>query len=117
MQVSSSSTAEESSKQQQCIDSSWNKLEILSNSIGSIEYADNVEIKMYSHSKNKAKFYFAPISLINNKCARSYYNQETKQAEMDLHIELWNDQIKAKVARWVEQQHFQVKIISLLNNG
>ena len=96
-----------SKQQQKCIDSSWNKLEILPKSIGSIEY-DNVEIRIYSHSKNGAKFYFAPISLINDSSARSYYNQETKQAEMDLRVELWNDQVKAKVAQLLQQQHFQV---------
>ena len=90
---------------------SWAKLQISPENIGSMPY-ENKRLKIYEHAANlhnKAaelqqhalnktrsidKYFYAPISFLDPKSARSSYNNVTKHAEMEFRVEIWNDDAK-----------------------
>ena len=101
---------------------SWAKLQILPENIGSMPY-ENKRLKIYAHAanhqnkaaalqhtlnktaKSNSKYFYAPISLLNPKSARSSFNNVTKQAEMEFRVEMWNDDVEAKVSDWIKENH------------
>ena len=90
-------------------DSSWAKLQISPNNIGSMEYG-NFLVNIYAHSANErtnlsSKYYFAPISLLDHGSAQSFYNNVTIRAQMEFRIELWNDDVKTKVVQWIKDNY------------
>ena len=106
---------------------SWAKLQISPDNIGSMQYG-NMVLKIYQHASNQqknadaslpstsplsgamkksslSKYYYAPITLMDHRSARSSYNNVTKQAEMEFRVEMWNDDVKTKVAEWIKANH------------
>ena len=91
--------------------STWARLKISSDTVGSLEYGSFL-VNIYAHSTNQMtqnvstnKYFYAPITLLDHKSARSFYNELSRQQEMEFRIELWNDEIKAKVVQWIKENH------------
>lgn len=69
--------------------SSWAKLQISPDTLGSMEFMQ-FAIDVYEHAdnhkpttpKDRCKYYFAPISLLDHTSAVSFLNSVTNQAEM-----------------------------------
>jgi hypothetical protein len=95
--------------------SSWAKLQISPDDIGSMPYG-NKRIKIYEHAANQrnyvaplsknmsSKYYYAPITLLDHKSARSSFNNVTKRAEMEFRIEMWNDDVEQKIIDWIKRE-------------
>lgn len=91
--------------------SSWAKLQISPNTLGSMEFG-HFGIDVYEHTDNhkesnpedqckKCNYYFAPISLLDHTSAVSLLNNVTNQAEMRFRIYFWNAELKTKVVEYV----------------
>lgn len=90
--------------------SSWAKLQISPDTLGSMEFG-HFGINVYEHASNhkastpkdQCKYYFAPISLLNHTSAVSFLNNVTNQAEMRFRIYFWNAELKTKVVKYVSE--------------
>lgn len=88
--------------------SSWAKLEISDVVIGSMDY-DTYQVKIYNHASNKdvdmnnveKKYYFEPIGQLDHLSAKSNFNNVSKTAEMTFKINMWTDQIRADVHKFL----------------
>jgi hypothetical protein len=88
-------------------DSSWTKLQISPNSIGSMPYGD-YRINIYEHAANKdpgfngtKRYYYAPIVLINHQSAYSSFNNVSKEPEMRFRITMWNEPVELEIVKYV----------------
>ena len=114
------SSSETSASQQDDGVSSWAKLKISPDVLGSMPYG-NFRIDIYEHSSNQRirsstsepaeiakqnlfKYYYAPIVLLDNASAASYFNNFTGQFELTFRVELWNDDVQLKVTNWIKQE-------------
>jgi hypothetical protein len=96
--------------------SSWAKLQISPNTLGSMEFG-LYSINVYEHASNhnpttpkdRYMYYFAPISLLNHKSASSFLNNVTNQAEMRFHIYFWNAELKSRVVKFVSHQVLRLR--------
>jgi hypothetical protein len=76
--------------------------------LGSMEFG-HFGIDVYEHANNhkpttpkdRCKYYFAPISLLDHTSAVSLLNIVTNQAEMRFRIYFWNAELKTKVVEYV----------------
>jgi hypothetical protein len=90
--------------------SSWAKLEISPDTLGSMEYG-NFGIDIYEHTSNRkqntslgyCKYYFSPIALLDHESAVSFFNNVTKQPEMRFLIEMWNPKLKNEVIKYLSK--------------
>ncbi|XP_046459432.1 uncharacterized protein LOC124205909 [Daphnia pulex] len=87
------------------VSSSWAKLQISPDALSSMEYG-NFLIDIYEHAHNhmatttsEKKYFYSPITLLDNKSAVSSYNNVTKQPEMRFRIEMWNDKVQYEVVK------------------
>ena len=88
--------------------SSWSKFQISDDVIGTMDY-DRYSIKIYGHTKNKdnttknedKKYYFEPTGQLIHRSARSIYNNITKMAEMNFYVNMWSDDVRTKVHRFI----------------
>ena len=82
--VQSNSEKKFSNPENSSSSSSWAKLNISPDTLGSMKYG-NYRVDIYEHSKNqhpntpsnRHKYYYAPIALLDHKSAISAYNKVT----------------------------------------
>ena len=53
--------------------------------------------------KNLNQFYYEPIALLDHRSAKSVYNNITKEAEMKFRVQMWTDDVQAKVVDWINK--------------
>ena len=108
--------------------SSWAKLNISPDTVGSMKYG-NYRVDIYEHSKNqnpntpsnRHKYYYAPIALLDHKSAFSYYNKVTKNPEMKFRTEIWNQKVTEEMVLHLNKilgrqiSEDQVEVIPLEN--
>ena len=68
--------------------SSWAKLQVSPDTIGSVKYGD-IRIDIYEHTRNEKtisstpssnRYFYAPLSLLNHKSVNSIFNNNANQA-------------------------------------
>ncbi len=87
---------------------SWVKLEISDRVIGYMDY-DTYTIKIYDHSSNKdihvknedKKYYFEPVSQLNQLSAQSYFNNISRKPEMTFNVNMWSDTVRNAVHKFI----------------
>lgn len=86
--------------------SSWSKLQISPEELGSMSY-ENYGINIYGHSANnlqvdhaKKRYYYSPISLLNHKSANSFFNNITDQYEVRFKVEMWNEELEKEIVKF-----------------
>ena len=76
-------------------------------------------LKIYEHAANQhnkaaelnkttrssGKYFYTPISLLDTESARSSYNNVTNRTELEFRVEMWNDDVEAKVSDWIKENH------------
>ena len=71
-------------------------------------------IAIYEHSHNTRgkvsstgyakKYYYAPIVLLDHNSANCTINSLSSKAEVKFRIELWNEDVRTKVRRWIRKE-------------
>lgn len=87
-------------------ESSWAKLQIAPDELGSMPYG-HYRIGIYGHLKNSQqatnetkRFFYAPAAILNYTSASSVFNNVTQQTEFRFRIEMWNDLLEEEAARF-----------------
>jgi len=62
---------------------------------------DDVNVRIYRHTSNKDKFYFAPLVLLDHTSSTSFRNNVTYQNEMSFYVEMWTDELHQQIADYV----------------
>jgi hypothetical protein len=126
--VQSNSEKKFSNPENSSSSSSWAKLNISPDTLGSMKYG-NYRVDIYEHSKNqnpntpsnRHKYYYAPIALLDHKSAISSYNKVTKNPEMKFRIEMWNQKVTEEMVLHLNKilgrqiSEDQVEVIPLEN--
>ena len=81
------------------------RLKIYEHAANQHKKAAALQLAWNKTAKSNSKYYYAPISFLDPKSARSSYNNVTKQAEMEFRVEIWNDDVEAKVVDWIKENH------------
>ena len=110
---------------------SWAKLQISPDNIGSMLYG-NMLLKIYERAANRknkeaspslsasgtvkksliSKYYYAPILLLDRSSASSSFNNVTKQSEMEFRVEMWNDDVQAKMTAMNQhRKYFNLEVL------
>lgn len=91
------------------VSSSWSKLQISPEELGSMPYGD-YGINIYGHSANnlqldnaKKRFYYSPISLLNHESVTSSFHNITKQPEVRFRVEMWNENIEKEIRKYTSE--------------
>lgn len=106
--------------------SSWAKLQISPNTLGSMPYG-NIRVSIYEHSDNKVigkkqhlkKYYYTPITLLDHESAISTFNKVTQRPEMRFRVEMWNQKLENEVIAYLNEfvgetiKHSQVQVLPL----
>jgi len=87
---------------------SWAKLEISDDVIGYMDY-DTYTVKIYDHASNKdvnkkseeKKYYFEPFGQLDHQSAKSFFNNISEKAEMTFNVNMWNDNLRNAVHRFL----------------
>ena len=126
--VQSNSEKKFSNPENSSSSSSWAKLEISPDTLGSMKYG-NYRVDIYEHSKNqnpntpsnRHQYYYAPFAILDHKSAFSYYNKVTKNPEMKFRTEIWNQKVTEEMVLHLNKilvrqvSEDQVEVIPLEN--
>ena len=103
-------SSNQASLRQATATSSWAKLQISPNSVGSMPYS-NFRVNIFNNTntlqgnlKGNNKYYYAPICVLDNLSAVSYFNNVTQRPELNFKIWFWNDDIQSKVVSFIQTQ-------------
>ena len=65
-------------------------------------------INIYEHAHNNMptfngpkRYFYAPIVLLDHQSAYSSYNNVTKEPEMRFRVEMWNNDVEEKIAKYI----------------
>jgi len=77
---------------------------VVNNKRNSTETEGSLLSLMVNRSKkNLNQFFYEPIALLDHRSAKSVYNNITKEAEMKFRVQMWTDDVQAKVVDWIKE--------------
>ena len=94
--------------------SSWAKLQVSPDTIGSVKYGD-IRIDIYEHTRNEKtisstpsnnRYFYAPLSLLNHKSVNSIFNNNANQAQkyqVSFDVEMWSENLQKEVTDWIRR--------------
>ena len=97
--------------------SSWSKLQISPDTIGSVKYGA-LRINVYAHARNQHqqttqptatsnRYFYAPLCLLNHKTATSSVNvnaNPSQKYQVSFDVEMWNDDLQKEVTNWIKEK-------------